>query len=49
MFSADEVGPLIRLRFKLGKLKKVSRAASEIILENEMHGMRKRNPEGRNV
>ena len=33
----------------LGKAKNLPRTASELISENEMPGVRKRNPEGRNV
>ena len=40
--SADEVGPLIGLRFKFGTKKNLPMAASELILENEMPGMRKK-------
>ena len=43
VMSADEVDPLIVLRFKFGKWN-LSRAASELILENEMRGMRKKIP-----
>ena len=42
--SADEVGPLVGLRFKFGETKNLSRAASELIPESEMPGMRKEIP-----
>ena len=42
--SADEVGPLVGLRFKFGKTKNLSRDASELISENEMHGVGKEIP-----
>ena len=44
VLSADEVDPLIGLRFKFGKTKNLSRAASELISENEIPGMRKEIP-----
>ena len=48
-YSADEVGPLIGLRFKFGKIKSLPRESSGEILENETPGMRKRNSERRNI
>ena len=44
VLSADEVGPLVGLRFKFGETKNLSRAASELIPESEMPGMRKEIP-----
>ena len=44
VLSADEVDPLIGLRFKFGKNKNLPRTASELNLENEMPGMRKEIP-----
>ena len=40
VLSADEVDPLVGLRFKFGKMKPLSREVSEKILENEIPGMR---------
>ena len=42
--SADEVDPLIGLRFKFGNKKNLPMEASELILENEMPGMGKEIP-----
>ena len=42
--SADEVDPLIGISFKFGNKKNLSRTASELILENEMPGVRKEIP-----
>ena len=44
VLSADEVDPLVGLRFKFGKIRQLPREASEKILENEMPGMRKEIP-----
>ena len=42
--GADEVGPLIGLRFKFGETKNLPMDASELILENEMPWSRKEIP-----
>ena len=42
VLSADEVGPLIGLRFKFGEVEHLPREASEQILENETHGREKK-------
>ena len=42
--SADGVDPLVGLRFKFGETKNLPMAASELISENEIHGMRKEIP-----
>ena len=44
VLSADEVDPLIGLRFKFGKMKYLSRESSGKILENEMPGVGKEIP-----
>ena len=46
VLSAGEVDPLVGLRFKFGRTKNLSRAASELISENEMHGVRKETLKG---
>ena len=44
VLSADEVDPLAGLRFKFGETKNLPMAASELISDNETHGMRKETP-----